>query len=159
MHASRKIHLFSELQTQTGLVMKFLGCIGSSGRIGLVMSMSLILLMAADRSAFGYTPTDPIVTKMVEQGVAYLDTLTDNDFGGGDAFLDNCRVRQFLLGTRTINAVTIPIAQQSSGALKVAKSVVSSLSKGGGDEICSEANVCDCDLLCCYFAEVDSRWL
>jgi len=111
--------------------MKFSGCIGASGRIGLVMSMSLILLLTADRSVFGYTPTDPVVTKMVSQGIAYLDKLEDKDFGGGDPF-STIAGEAILIGYAHHKCRHDPDSPAVKRGLKFAKSVVSSLSKGGG---------------------------
>ena len=111
--------------------MKFSGCIGASGRIGLVMSMSLILLLTAERSVFGYTPTDPVVTKMVSQGIAYLDKLEDKDFGGGDPF-STIAGEAILIGYAHHKCRHDPDSPAVKRGLKFAKSVVSSLSKGGG---------------------------
>ena len=52
----------------------------------LVVLIALSLILSAGRPAFGYTPTDPVVTKMVNQGVSYLENLKETEFGGGDPF-------------------------------------------------------------------------
>lgn len=41
-----------------------------------------ILLAVLSTTAYAYTPTDPVVTKMVDRGLSYLESLTDNDLPG-----------------------------------------------------------------------------
>lgn len=42
----------------------------------------LLVLIAVSPSVEAYTPTDPVVTKMVDRGLEYLEKLTDNDLPG-----------------------------------------------------------------------------
>ena len=42
----------------------------------------LLVLIAVSPSVQAYTPTDPVVTKMVDRGLEYLEKLTDNDLPG-----------------------------------------------------------------------------
>ena len=43
----------------------------------LVSLIALSLVVAIGTQAYSYTPTGPVVTKMVNQGVSYLEKLTD----------------------------------------------------------------------------------
>ena len=50
----------------------------------------LLVLIAVSPSVQAYTPTDPVVTKMVDRGLEYLEKLTDNDLPGmQDPFQDH----------------------------------------------------------------------
>lgn len=129
------------------------GSIRSAGHFGLAMSISLFVLVASDRSAYGYTPTDPIVTKMVTRGVAYLDKLTDNDFGGGDAF-STLSGEAILIGYAHHKCRHNPDSPAVKRGLKFAKSVVSSLAKGGAKSAQKRTYVIAISVL--LFAEVDA---
>jgi len=91
----------------------------------------LLLVVVAGRPTFGYTPTDPVVTKMVNQGVSYLEKLSDKDFGGGDPF-SAIAGEAVLIGYAHHKCRHDPDSAAVKRALRNAKAVVSALTKGGG---------------------------
>jgi len=115
--------------------------------------MPLLLVVVAGRPALGYTPTDPVVTKMVNQGVSYLEKLTDKDFGGGDPF-SAISGEAILIGYAHHKCRHDPDSAAVKRALRNAKAVVSALTKGGGKTPQKRTYVIAiCVLL---FAEVDA---
>ena len=152
MHTGKKSHLFSGFLA--GLFMKVRAGIRLLGHVGLVMLISLIVFMAAAQSAYGYTPTDPIVTKMVSQGVAYLEKLGDDAFAGGGGPFTTMSGEVILIGYAHHKCRHDPDSAVVKRGLKSAKSVVSSLSTGGGKKDQKRTYVMAmCVLL---FAEVDA---
>lgn len=116
--------------------------------------IALLLIVVACRPAVGYTPTGPVVTKMVNQGVSYLEKLTDKDFGGGDPF-SAIAGEAILIGYAHHKCRHDPDAAAVKRALKNAKAVVSALTKGGGKTPQKRTYVIAiCVLL---FAEVDAE--
>lgn len=116
-----------------------------------LMVMSLVVV--AGRPAFSYTPTDPVVTKMVNQGVSYLEKLSDKDFGGGDPF-SAIAGEAILIGYAHHKCRHDPDSAAVKRALKGAKAVVSSLTKGGGKTPQKRTYVIAISVL--LFAEVDA---
>ncbi|MDA7893500.1 hypothetical protein N9276_01495 [Rhodopirellula sp.] len=119
----------------------------------LAMLIALLFVVVIGRPAYGYTPTGPVVTKMVNQGVAYLEKLTDKDFGGGDPF-SAIAGEAILIGYAHHKCRHDRESAAVKRALKNAKAVVSSLTKGGGKNPQKRTYVIAiCVLL---FAEVDA---
>ena len=91
----------------------------------------LSLVVAVGTPAYSYTPTGPVVTKMVNQGISYLEKLTDKDFGDGDPF-STVAGESILIGYAHHKCRHDPDSAAVKRALKTAQSVVNSLKSGGG---------------------------
>ena len=92
----------------------------------LVSLIALSLVVAIGTPAYSYTPTGPVVTKMVSQGVSYLEKLTDKDFGSGDPF-STIAGESILIGYAHHKCRHDPDSPAVKRALKTAQAVVSSL--------------------------------
>ncbi|OUX08643.1 MAG: hypothetical protein CBE00_01155 [Planctomycetaceae bacterium TMED240] len=115
--------------------------------------MALFLVAIAGTPAFAYTPTGPVVTKMVNEGVSYLEKLKDEDFGGGDPF-SAIAGEAILIGYAHHKCRHDPDSAAVKRAIKTAKAVVSSLTRGGGKSPQKRTYVIAISVL--LFAEVDA---
>ncbi len=113
--------------------------------------LSMIVVFAAP--AYGYTPTGPVVTKMVNQGISYLEKLTDKDFGGGDPF-STIAGEAILIGYAHHKCRHDPDSPAVKRAMKTAQAVVNSLKNGGGKTPQKRTYVIAIAVL--FFAEVDA---
>jgi hypothetical protein len=120
----------------------------------LVSLIALSLVVAVGTPAYSYTPTGPVVTKMVNQGVSYLEKLTDKDFGGGDPF-SNVAGESILIGYAHHKCRHDPDSAAVKRALKTAQSVVNGLKNGGGKTPQKRTYVIAIAVL--LFAEVDAK--
>ena len=120
----------------------------------MVLLTALSLVVVTGGPALSYTPTGPVVSKMVNQGVAYLEKLKDEDFGGGDPF-SAIAGEAILIGYAHHKCRHDPDSAAVKRALKNAKAVVNALAKGGGKASQKRTYVISiCVLL---FAEVDAE--
>jgi hypothetical protein len=133
--------------------MAFIGYIGTQRFRFLATLVVFATFVASNRPVSAYTPKDPIVTKMVDRGIKYLETkkLT---LDGSDA-LSRAAGEVMLVGYAHHKCRHDPEAPLVKTAIKTAKDLVSDLEAGrGGMSSKRHYTMSMCVLL---FAEVDAK--
>ena len=93
--------------------------------------VTLAVLVVVIRPVSAYTPTDPVVTKMVDRGLKYLEKEGGTLTADGDVFGASSG-EVVLVGYAHHKVVHDPNTRWSKGAIGVAKKLVADLEAGRG---------------------------
>lgn len=120
-------------------------------RTSLTLSL-LVVIFVLGSSADAYTPTDPVVTKMVDRGLAYLEKLTDNDLPSDPGAFSGSSGVPVLVAYAHHKCRHDPEHPIVKRGLSVAERIVASLPSKGASGTKRNYEAAVCVLL---FAEVD----
>lgn len=119
-----------------------------------VVVLVAVIAVTSSSTAMAYEPTGPVVTKMVDQGLSYLETLGDGDFAAGDAF-HNQSGEAILVAYAHHKCRHDPESPVVKRGLKYAKSLVASFERGQGGNAQKRTYLIAIAVL--LFAEVDPQ--
>ncbi|MDA8696932.1 hypothetical protein N9M41_00550 [Rhodopirellula sp.] len=120
--------------------------------VGFLVVRVFLLFSLLAGYASGYTPTDPVVTKMVDRGLAYLETLTDNDLPGEPGSFSGSSGVPVLVAYAHHKCRHDPEHPIVKRGLSIAERIVGSLASRGASGAKRNYEAAVCVLL---FAEVD----
>lgn len=116
--------------------------------------LSVASLMLAT-SGLAYTPSDPVVTKMVDRGIAYLEGLKEEEFPGDPAGFSGQAGEAVLVAYAHHKCRHDPDSPVVKRGINVAKRIVAALEAGRGDQgMKRNYEMAVCTML---FADVDAE--
>lgn len=120
----------------------------------LVSLLVVAAFAALHRPALAYTPTDPVVTKMVDRGIQYLEALDNTQFMGEPAGFSGAAGETVLVAYAHHKCRHDPDSPVVKRGIKIAQQIVAALEAGKGDDgFKRNYEMAVCIML---FAEVDA---
>lgn len=119
---------------------------------GVLLTVLAVVTAVMNTTAQAYTPTDPIVTKMVDRGLTYLESLKDNELPGDPGSFSGAAGVQVLVAYAHHKCRHDPEHPVVKRGLSMAERIVASLAKQGASGAKRNYEAAVCVLL---FAEVN----
>ena len=113
------------------------------------------ILAGSSQPTRAYEPTDPVVTKMVDRGITYLESVGDKAFEGAQDPLSVVAGEAILVAYAHHKVRHNPDSPVVKRGLRFAKALVSSLERGAGEH--SHKRVYSMSICVLLFAEVDPQ--
>ncbi len=120
----------------------------------LIAPLALVFALATSSTSFGYKPTDPVVTRMVDKGLSYLETLNSEDLPGQPGTFSGSAGETVLVAYAHYKCRHDPESPVVKRGLDTAVKIVNALQSRGANGLKRNYELAICVLL---FAEVDAE--